>query len=122
MKRMAKGNNNATNGKLNVLVEGTSIVGDITSDSNFRIDGKLKGSLKINGKLVLGLAGAIEGTISCDSAEVEGSFNGEIKVQNVLSLKSSAKIVGDIFTKQISIEPGAQFTGNCTMGSSPKAE
>lgn len=115
-KKMAKAVDNNLSGKLNQIVEGTEITGNIVSDSNFRIDGKINGSINIAGKLVLGVKGIIEGEITCENAEVEGSFNGEIKVKNFLSLKSTANITGDIYTQKIAVEPGAQFTGNCTMG------
>ena len=114
-KGMAKSSENAMSGKLNQLVEGTEITGDIVSESNFRIDGKVKGAINIKGKLVLGPTGFVEGTISCKDAEVEGTFKGEIKVESFLVLKASAKIYGDIFTQRISVEPGAEFTGNCNM-------
>lgn len=112
---MAKSSDNSLSGKLNQIVEGTEITGNIVSDSNFRIDGKVNGSITITGKLVLGVKGVIDGEITCENAEIEGSFNGEIKVKSFLSLKSTAKITGDIVTNKLAVEPGAEFTGNCTM-------
>ena len=114
-KNMAKSTESGISGKLNQLVEGTEVKGDIVSDSNFRVDGKLIGSMNIKGKLVLGSTGYIEGNVSCKDAEVEGIFKGEIKVESFLSLKSTAKIIGEIETQRIAVEPGAEFTGNCTM-------
>jgi cytoskeletal protein CcmA (bactofilin family) len=120
-KSMAKTNEANTPGKLNQIVEGTEIKGTFISDSNMRVDGKVDGSIDIKGKLVLGVNGYIEGDIVCENAEVEGTFKGNIKVNSFLSLKSTAKIYGDIYTKQISVEPGALFTGNCVMGGDKKA-
>jgi cytoskeletal protein CcmA (bactofilin family) len=42
-------------------------------------------------------------------------IEGKIKVKELLSLNSSARIYGDMITKKLSIEPGAVFTGNCNM-------
>jgi cytoskeletal protein CcmA (bactofilin family) len=120
-KSMAKTNEANTPGKLNQIVEGTEIKGTFISDSNMRVDGKIDGSIDIKGKLVLGVNGYIEGDIVCENAEVEGTFKGNIKVNSFLSLKGTAKIYGDIHTKQISVEPGAVFTGNCVMGSNKKS-
>ena len=116
---MAKSVDNNLSGKLNQIVEGTEITGNIVSDSNFRIDGKINGSVNIAGKLVLGVKGSIDGEVICENAEIEGSFNGELKVKSFLSLKSTAKITGDMFTNKLAVEPGAEFTGNCTMGDKP---
>jgi cytoskeletal protein CcmA (bactofilin family) len=62
----------------------------------------------------------LEGTISCQNAEIEGLVKGKINVQQLLSLKGSAKVEGDIFTDKLSIEPGASFTGACNMGAKVK--
>lgn len=114
---MAKStNNNNTIGKINQIVEGSIIEGNIISDSNYRIDGKIIGKINIKGKLVLGPSGSIEGEITCENAEIEGTFKGNITVKSFLSLKSTAKIIGDIYTQKIAVEPGATFTGKCAMG------
>jgi cytoskeletal protein CcmA (bactofilin family) len=102
--------------RLNRIVEGTSIEGDIRSDSNIRIDGKLKGTIHTKGRLVIGASGIIEGEIICENADIEGVFIGKINVNQLLSLKSTAKLTGDIITSKLAIEPGAMFSGACSMG------
>jgi len=102
--------------KLNRIVDGTSIEGHIKSDSNIRIDGRLKGTIITKGKLVIGSTGSIEGEITCESADIEGAFVGKIVVNGLLTLKSTSKLTGDIMTGKLAIEPGANFTGTCSMG------
>ncbi|MFZ5553938.1 MAG: bactofilin family protein [Bacteroidota bacterium] len=102
--------------RLNRIVEGTSIEGDIKSDSNIRIDGRLKGTINTKGRLVIGPSGSIEGEIICENADVEGSFVGKISVNQLLSLKATAKLTGDITANKLAIEPGASFSGTCSMG------
>jgi|ERR1035437_3515744 cytoskeletal protein CcmA (bactofilin family) len=101
---------------VNLLVAGTSITGDVKSNGDFRIDGTLKGTLSVKGKLVVGPNGHVEGEIECQNADVSGEIRGKINVSELLMLRASAKINGDIFTGKISIEPDAQFTGTCSMG------
>jgi cytoskeletal protein CcmA (bactofilin family) len=107
--------------RLNRIVEGTSITGDVKTDSNFRLDGYLKGTLESTGKLVIGVSGKIEGEIVCGNADIEGEINGNIKVDGLLLLKSTAKINGNIVAGKIGIENGAEFNGNCNMSGSPVA-
>ncbi len=102
--------------KLNRIVEGTSIVGDIVSDSNIRIDGKLKGTVVTKGRLVIGKNGLIEGEVVCNDADIEGGLKGTIKANGLLSLKATSKLEGDILTGKLAIEPGASFSGSCSMG------
>jgi cytoskeletal protein CcmA (bactofilin family) len=101
---------------INLIGGGTSIVGDITSNGDVRIDGTLKGNISISGKLVVGQSGQIEGNITCQNADVSGEILGSVNVSELLALKSTAKILGDIITGKISIEPNATFTGTCNMG------
>lgn len=99
--------------KLNRIVEGTVIKGDIKGDSNFRIDGILIGSIDTLGKLVIGPTGKIEGEVKCSNADVEGVFEGNIIVDGLLNIKSTAKIKGTITTNQIGMEVGCSFNGVC---------
>ncbi|MBS1581661.1 MAG: polymer-forming cytoskeletal protein [Bacteroidetes bacterium] len=103
-------------GKINSIMEGTSIEGEIRSDSNIRIDGRVKGTINVRGRLIVGTSGIVEGDVTCQSSDIEGTVNGKIVCQDLLSLKATAKLTGDINTKKLAIEPGAVFTGNCSMG------
>lgn len=101
--------------RLNVIVEGTKIVGDIVAVSNVRIDGEIVGNISASAKVVIGPSGLIKGNLVCADADVEGKIDGELKVENLLSLRSTANINGEITTSKIQIEEGAQFSGNCKM-------
>lgn len=122
---MFKSNNNREMGKtnephsaekLNRIVSGTSIQGEIVSDSNIRIDGHVKGTIAVKGRLVVGASGRVDGDIDCENAEIEGTINGNITVNGLLSLKSTARLECDITTKKLVIESGAVFNGKTTMG------
>ena len=109
-------NNSTESVSINLIGNGTAITGDIKSSGDIRIDGILNGNITINGKLVIGSTGKIEGNIICQNADISGEIKGKINVSELLILKSSAKLVGDIITGKISIEPNATFTGSCNMG------
>ena len=103
-------------GKINSIMEGTSLVGEIQSDSNLRVDGRVKGTINVRGRLIVGQSVVIEGEVTCQSSDIEGTVLGRVNCQDLLSLKATAKLQGDINTKKLAIEPGAVFTGNCSMG------
>lgn len=107
--------NEVDNTTINLISNGTDITGDIVSNGDIRIDGTLKGSLNTKGKVVIGQTGKISGEVICKNSEVSGIVEGRITVGQLLSLKASSKILGDIATSKLSIEPGAKFTGNCKM-------
>jgi cytoskeletal protein CcmA (bactofilin family) len=113
---MAKATYQPATDQLNKIVENTSITGDIDSLTNMRVDGKIKGTLKVKGKLVLGTNGSVEGEIMCENAEIEGKITGNIQVTGLLSLKATSLINGDITTQKLSMESGAIHNGKTAMG------
>jgi cytoskeletal protein CcmA (bactofilin family) len=119
-KPMARNNETVPDLAINRIVEGTSIEGEIKCESNIRVDGAFSGNLTTKGRLVVGPNGRVEGIVNCQNAEVEGLVKGKLYVQQLLSLKGTAKVEGDIFTDKLAIEPGSSFTGACNMGAKVK--
>ena len=108
-------NNEFDNGTINIVSAGTDIKGDIKLAGDIRIDGSLKGNCNTKGKVVIGPTGKINGEVVCKNSEVSGIIEGRIVVGQLLILKASSKIIGDIETSKLSIEPGAIFSGTCKM-------
>lgn len=102
-------------GQPNRIEKNTRIKGDIISEADFRIDGKLDGNVKTSGKVVIGKDGYIHGKVECVNADIEGSFNGELQVSDLLSLKASAVIEGTVTVSKLAVEPGATFNASCSM-------
>ena len=107
-------------GERNIIARNTSLVGDINSDGDFRVDGKIEGTIKTSGRVVIGKDGLVSGTIECNHADIEGSFSGKLIVNEILSLKSTADISGDVIMGKLSVEPGASFNATCSMKGSVK--
>lgn len=120
---MAKDNGTEST-TINLISTGTEITGDIRSQGDIRIDGELIGNLSTKGKVVIGSTGKVKGEVICKNSEVSGEIKGKINVSQLLTLKTSSRINGDIVTNKLSIEPGARFTGNCNMmdGNEPEAK
>lgn len=110
-------NNEAENPAINIIRKGTEIKGDVKCAGDIRIDGVLNGTLHSEGKVVVGQSGIIEGEVTCKNADISGNIKANIIVRELLQLKATANIAGDINTNKLSIEPGANFTGTCNMGS-----
>ncbi len=106
---------NELGGQPNRIEKNTKIKGEIISEADFRIDGKLDGNVKTSGKVVIGKDGYIHGKVECVNADIEGNFNGELLVSELLSLKASAVIEGTVVVSKLSVEPGATFNASCTM-------
>jgi cytoskeletal protein CcmA (bactofilin family) len=100
---------------INLIGAGTTVKGDIKSTGDFRIDGMLLGSINSQGKVIVGTTGKLDGEIICQNADISGEVKARVMVTELLTLKASAKLAGDITINKLAIEPGAKFSGTCTM-------
>lgn len=101
---------------INRIVEGTVIEGVIKSESNLRIDGEFTGELITKGRLVVGPKGRVQGTVHCLCCDVEGTLEGEVTVLELLAMKASSTVQGDLYYGQLSVEAGAKALGTFRMG------
>jgi cytoskeletal protein CcmA (bactofilin family) len=101
--------------RLNVIVEGSKVIGDMITESNLRIDGEVKGNVSSSAKVVVGKNGIILGNLTCADADIEGNIKGILKVDSLTVLRETATIEGEITTARLQVEEGAQFSGNCKM-------
>ena len=105
---------------MNVIGKGTTVTGDIETSSDIRIDGKLDGNLFCKARVILGQGAILDGNLNAAHAELAGEVNGKVEVKEMLTLKSSSTIHGDINTGKLVIEAGAKFNGSCKMGAVSK--
>jgi len=104
----------------NRINEGTQLKGDIISKGYFRIDGTIEGSISKPSKVVLGKSGVIIGKLTCEDADIEGRFEGNLDVSGTLTIKSTAHIEGEVVVGKLAVEPGATFNASCSMKGSAK--
>ena len=100
---------------INILGPGAVVKGEIQVSGDFRIDGTLNGTIQCKGKIVVGPTGKIDGEIQCQNADFSGEVKATVKVSELLTLKETARFSGDITTGKLAIEPGAKFSGTCSM-------
>jgi cytoskeletal protein CcmA (bactofilin family) len=112
------GNNGSPSSKntINSLGFGTRLEGTLSADNDIRIDGELVGLLNCKGKVIIGAKGFVDGELNCQNAVVEGKFKGKLKVHELLNVRDSAQVHGDVSTKQLLVQSGAIFNVTCDMG------
>ena len=101
-----------------IIGKGAFIEGDILTKGNIRIEGKVKGNINTNLKLVLGKSSYVEGNLLAQNAEIAGEIKGKVRVHDLLVLKDFAVVHGDIVTNKLVIEAGAFFNGKSKMSES----
>lgn len=98
------------------LSKNSTLTGELESAGDISIDGRLEGNIHCGSKFVLGASAVVEGNVFTQYAEISGEVTGKVEVKELLTLKSTAIIHGDINTGKLIIEAGAKFNGNCKMG------
>jgi|TARA_B110000444_G_scaffold78899_1_gene74575 cytoskeletal protein CcmA (bactofilin family) len=109
--------NSDINGQYSRIEKSTKFKGDIVSEADFRIDGVLEGTIKTLGKIIVGKEGKVNGNLDCETADVEGEIKGSLKVKNILFLKATSNIEGEVLIGKLIVESGATFNANCSMKS-----
>ncbi len=102
----------ASTHSLNSLVQGTVVEGKIKATNDIRIDGSIKGDLVCDAKVIIGPTGVIEGTIKCQNAVVEGQFNGILTVSELLNIRETAKVIGEVSYGKLIVQSGAVISGS----------
>jgi len=109
--------NSFTAKPITTISEGASIDGNLKVEGDVRVEGLVKGTVTSKGRVIIGNSGRVEGDILCQTAEISGKIDGKLKIADILFLKSSALVDGDINTGKLVMESGVKFNGNCVMGS-----
>ena len=106
---------NSLNGTT-LISAGTTVKGDISSDSDLRIDGTVTGNIKSASRVIIGTSGVVEGDISGNQADIVGKVSGNIKTKDLLQLRGDCIVNGNLFAGKLQVEPAAMFNGQCHMG------
>jgi len=111
-----KTNGNGGGTGTTLISAGTTIKGDISSNSDLRIDGTIIGNINSNAKIVIGSSGVVEGDLFGNNADIVGKTSGTIKVKELLQLRGECVVNGNIYAGKLQVEPSATFNGQCHMG------
>ena len=99
-----------------LISAGTTVKGDISSNSDLRIDGTVSGNIISTSKIVVGSTGVVEGDIAGNQADIVGKVSGNIRTKDLLQLRGDCVINGNLFAGKLQVEPTAKFNGQCHMG------
>ena len=94
------------------IAEDCEIKGSVESQGNARIDGKVEGTIRIAGDLVIGQSAILQANVEAQTISIAGEVRGNVKAKDLLELASSSRLYGDINTKQLKIDQGARFVGS----------
>ncbi|MBR5076880.1 MAG: polymer-forming cytoskeletal protein [Bacteroidales bacterium] len=94
------------------IAQGAAIKGDLSAPTDIRVDGSVDGTLRSEGRVVAGESARLSGKLFCVNADIWGRMDGDIYVKEMLSLKGSSVVNGDIYVSKVQVELGAQVNGS----------
>lgn len=100
----------------NIVVEG-KVTGRVAGDNVSLIGpGMIKGGISSSGNISIGEGTSVIGDVAAEAdVVIQGGVKGDIEVKNMVTVKSTAIIQGNIVSALVSIEPGAALDGTCTQ-------
>ncbi len=98
-----------------ILGPGANVQGDFTAEGSARIDGIVNGKVKVTGALIVGSAGKIYGDVEAESIVIGGEIQGNVFAPLGVELTGSAKVTGDVTTKEIDLDEEAVLVGRCNV-------
>lgn len=107
-----------TNNSATLISAGTTLKGDLKSESDLRIDGTIHGNVTSTAKIVVGPTGFVEGHIQGSQADISGKVIGNISVKELAQLRAKCNVQGNITAVSLQIESGAAFNGQSIMTTS----
>lgn len=98
----------------------SSINGDIVSEGSVRIDGKVSGSVKSKGDVIIGDNAVVDADVEASYCEISGKVNGSVHTETQLKIFRSGRLNGNITVSSFTIEEGGIFQGNCDINPDKK--
>jgi len=98
------------------LAEGTTFKGKADITGTMRIEGKADGNIDATESIVVGKTGVVQATLNTRRAVLNGRFQGKIEATDRVEMQTGSRIEADIHAKNMVMEDGVQFSGNCRVG------
>jgi cytoskeletal protein CcmA (bactofilin family) len=96
------------------IIERPAPASQFNFEGTLHLDGYLTGVVRSQtGTLIIDETAELEANIFVATAVVEGLVRGDIRATERVELGNQARVMGNIETPALSIQPGAMFEGQC---------
>jgi cytoskeletal protein CcmA (bactofilin family) len=85
--------------------------GDLETDGFTRIDGAIRGSLAVKGRIIIGESARLYSAVSGTAVTIGGVVRGSVLASERLTVLSTAIVLGDIITRRIQADEGCLIHG-----------
>jgi len=111
-----KETNDTQNVKIKSIIGQDAVFeGTLYAKETTRVDGLIKGDIKIDEALVLGVTGKVIGNVNAATIMVGGQVDGDLHAKEKIIISATGKVNGNLHTKKLIIDENAVFHGQCFM-------
>lgn len=98
-----------------------TIKGNVSGDEDLVVQGRIDGKVNLaKHNVTIGSNGRVKADIQGKTVVVEGEVEGDLRGQEQIILRQTAKVIGSIAAPRVTLEDGAVFRGAIEMDASPK--
>jgi cytoskeletal protein CcmA (bactofilin family) len=98
-----------------VIGSSVKLKGNLSSENDITIDGRMAGNVKSGGHVTVGVNAHVTGNIDATSATIGGRVDGNVRVLDFTQILESGQVYGDIDTTRLEVGMGAVFIGASKM-------
>ena len=109
------GAGNITQTRKSVVGKSLCITGELFSNEQILIEGKIEGNLNVRNRVIIGKSGIVNADIDADEVVIEGTVNGNVKGHNKVEIVPEGVLNGNVVSKRVVLADGAVFKGNIDM-------
>jgi cytoskeletal protein CcmA (bactofilin family) len=112
------------NAQEKVSVLGPTLVfkGELSADEDLMLKGRVEGSIRHTASLRIGKEGSVKGNIKANHIVVEGRVEGDMFGKGAVTIRDSARVVGNVYSPTVSLIEGAHFKGSIDMDHAESSE
>ncbi len=101
--------------RTSVIGKSMKLKGNISSDEEILIEGKVEGTIKMKHNVVVGKSGKVKADISAREIIIEGEVNGNVHGLVKVEIMPGGILNGDIISEKVVLAEGAKFKGSIDM-------
>lgn len=109
---------------LSIIGPGMEIVGDVVSDGDVRVQGRIQGTLRASGTVAIGKDGEVHGDLFANEAVVAGKIRGTLTAPERIHLQATCDVEGQVHagSGHFVLDEGGRFSGQVHMGGTTLSE
>lgn len=99
-----------------VIGQNIKFRGELIGTEDIHIEGSVEGTIIMEGhNLTIGTEGTLDANVHANTITINGKLTGDILADELISIKNTAKVQGNLIAPRIQLDDGGKFRGSMDM-------